>query len=279
MILACPTCDSRYDVTGYQVGQRFRCRCGTITALTAPTEQAGLLACPRCGAGVSPTASSCAHCSAELLLKACPRCLSRVFHGHKHCPECGSAIERAAAGEQRDDAPCPRCEQPLHARLVGDLVIDECRGCTGVFLDRVAIERVITDRRQARADALLGALGKAAVAPQAGRLYVKCPSCTKLMNRRQFALGAGVVVDVCRDHGTWFDPGELPRIIEFVMSGGLEAAERAEIERLREQARRELNAAREAARTSAQGPGGSGLAPSYGVADPGALGFLFSLLR
>ena len=77
--------------------------CGTVTALAAPAEQAGLLACPRCGAGVSPSASACAYCTAELLLKACPRCLSRVFHGHKHCPECGSAIDRAAAGEVRGD--------------------------------------------------------------------------------------------------------------------------------------------------------------------------------
>ena len=43
----------------------------------------------------------CAHCSAELLLKACPRCLSRVFHGHKHCPECGAELDVAAAGDER----------------------------------------------------------------------------------------------------------------------------------------------------------------------------------
>lgn len=278
MILACPSCDSRYDVTGYEVGQRFRCRCGTVTALEKPSEQAGLLACPWCGAGVAPNARQCAHCSHELLLKSCPRCLSRVFHGHKHCPECGSTLDRAAAGELRADAPCPRCEQALHARLVGDLVIDECTACGGVFLDRTAVERVISDRRQARADALLGVLGKPEVKPQAGRLYVKCPTCAKLMNRRQFALGAGIVVDVCRDHGTFFDAGELPRIIEFVMQGGLEQAEKAEIERLRATARREMQAAM-AASNDPNGAGGRSLSmipPSSGSA---VVDFLVSLLR
>src|SRR5262249_12631273 len=96
MILACHACDSRYDVTGHPVGQQFRCRCGAALAIEAPSSQAGLLACPHCGAGVGPTETTCAHCSSQLLLKACPRCLSRVFHGHRHCPECGSELSVAA---------------------------------------------------------------------------------------------------------------------------------------------------------------------------------------
>lgn len=254
MILACAGCDSRYDVSGYAVGQAFRCRCGTVTELAASAPQAGMLACPRCAAPVDATHAQCEYCKAALLLKACPRCLSRVFHGHKHCPECGSQIDHAAHGDARADAPCPRCDQPLHARLLGDVVIDECRGCAGVFLDKLAIERVVTDRRQARAEALLGALRRAEVRPvQPGqRMYVKCPSCQVVMNRRQFATGARVVVDVCRSHGTFFDAGELPRIIEFVMQGGLEAAERVELQRLRDQARRELQSAQYAAITESR---------------------------
>ncbi|HSS00734.1 MAG TPA: zinc ribbon domain-containing protein, partial [Kofleriaceae bacterium] len=99
MILACPACDSRYDVTGHAVGQKFRCRCGQMMALEALPPVAGELACPHCGGGVSPTASACGYCTAELLMKACPRCLSRVFHGHKHCPECGAELALAATAE------------------------------------------------------------------------------------------------------------------------------------------------------------------------------------
>jgi len=249
MILACAGCDSRYDVSGHAVGQQFRCRCGTVTELRAPRPDAGLLACPRCGAGVAANHTECEYCRAALLLKACPRCLSRVFHGHKHCPECGSGIDHAAHGDARDDAPCPRCDQPLHGRLVGDVLIDECRGCAGVFLDKTAIDRVVTDRRQARAEALVGALATGTVDPARaqGRMYVKCPTCKNVMNRKQFASGARVIVDVCREHGTFFDAGELPRIIEFVMRGGLEAAERAEIERLRTDVKRERQSAQYAA--------------------------------
>jgi Zn-finger nucleic acid-binding protein len=236
MILACPTCDSRYDVSAYAVGQQLRCRCGTVIARPAEPTQAGLLACPHCGAGVSPNATTCEYCAAELLLKSCPRCLSRVFHGYKHCPGCGAELDVAATGTELKEMPCPRCEKPLRARMVGDIVIDECGQCAGLFLDQIAIKRVVTDRAQSRADALLGALPRAetAVLPKPGeRMYVKCPSCRNLMNRKLFAAGAGVIVDVCRSHGTFFDAGELPQIIEFVMQGGLEAASKKELERQR----------------------------------------------
>ncbi len=242
MIVACPACDSRYDVSGYRVGQQLRCRCGQVFAREAPSPQAGLLACPHCGAGVAPTSARCEHCSSDLLLKACPRCMHRVFHGHKHCPDCGAELDRAAEGTPHPDMPCPRCSIPLRARLVGDIVIDECSQCLGLFLDRVAIKRVIEDRAQARAQALLGELPRpeTRMAPRPGeKMYVKCPSCQVMMTRKQFATGAGVVVDVCKAHGTFFDAGELPAIVEFVMQGGLEQAARRDLEHERERLARE----------------------------------------
>lgn len=203
---------------------------------------AGELACPHCGAGVSPTGSRCAHCSSELLLKACPRCTSRVFHGHKHCPACGAGLDVAATDATHADRPCPRCSHAMHPRRVGDVVIDECAACLGVFLDQIAIQRIIVDRAQARAEALLGALPRSETSalPAAGqKMYLKCPLCSTVMNRKLFAAGSGVIIDVCRVHGTFFDVGELPLIIDFVMKGGLDLAQKKELERLREAARRE----------------------------------------
>jgi Zn-finger nucleic acid-binding protein len=236
MIVACPTCDSRYDLTGQET---IRCRCGTTVEAAPAAMQAGMLACPHCGAGVSPTSPRCGHCTNALLLKACPRCTHRVFHGHKHCPQCGTQLDLAAIGEHKD-LPCPRCDAQMHGRLVGDVVIDECTSCAGVFLDQVAVERIITDRAQARADAVLGALPRPEPKPaRQQKLYVKCPSCGTVMNRKLFASGSGVIVDVCRKDGTFFDVGELPQIIEFVMKGGLEVAARKDAERMIEQLRRE----------------------------------------
>jgi Zn-finger nucleic acid-binding protein len=235
-----------------------------------------MLSCPHCGGGVAENATRCEYCNRDLLLKGCPRCLARVFTGHKHCPQCGAELDVAASGEERADLPCPRCGDPLRAKLVGDVLVDECEKCLGLFLDHIAIRRVIEDRRQARAEALLGALPRVEVhATKPGeRMYVKCPSCRTIMNRKLFATGTGVIVDVCRTHGTFFDAGELPAIIEFVMRGGLEQAERKELERERHRLEREREQLRGYAAVSTAFVAQS----SYSTASDAFIGLLTTLI-
>jgi Zn-finger nucleic acid-binding protein len=52
--------------------------------------------------------------------------------------------------------------------------------------------------------------------------YLPCPICQELMLRRNFGRASGIIVDVCSLHGTWFDIGELARILSFVGQGGLQ---------------------------------------------------------
>jgi Zn-finger nucleic acid-binding protein len=143
--------------------------------------------------------------------------------------------------DTRGERPCPRCSVALQARTVGNIVIDECSQCLGLFLDQAAIQQVIADREQTRAEALLESLPRAEVkAVRPGeKMYVKCPCCGTIMNRKLFAMGAGVVIDVCKAHGTFFDVGELPVIIEFVMKGGLEKAQKTDLERKKQELQRE----------------------------------------
>jgi len=242
------------------------------------TGQAGMLNCPQCGGNVPADARRCEFCEAALLLEACPRCLARVFAGHKHCPHCGAATTSGAA-KMTSQFSCPRCEIMLGVREVGDVALHECERCVGVYIDSIAIERMLGDRQQARAEAVVGAYRGVARRPESitGRIYVKCPSCRTIMNRRQFARGAGIIVDVCRGHGTWFDAGELPAVVEFVMNGGLERAEKKSIEEAHEAARRAISEANAAQmRTS-----GQFTAPTVGRLNTGGalLDLLFTLWR
>lgn len=62
------------------------------------------------------------------------------------------------------------------------------------------------------------------------------------MNRMNFARCSGVIVDVCKNHGTWFDREELSRIIQFIRGGGMNAArakEKLALAEEREQLRQE----------------------------------------
>lgn len=293
MIVECPGCQSRYDVTGRPPGTRARCRCGTVFVLPEPTTTAGQLTCPGCGANVPPTAHGCDFCGAVLKVKACPRCFAQLFHLAKHCNQCGAKVDRPAEVAENGEArrrPCPRCEPAptLEARLVGDVLLDECPGCHGVFLDTSAVERVVRERRGASATALAGMVEgperaelSASTAARRGKLYIKCPDCDQVLNRVNFGRRSGIIVDVCRYHGTWFDAGELPRIVDFVMKGGLEESERREIEKMREEARRaRADAARQQARAELSGGWGGRTTGSHNVTVfSGLLGTIGGILR
>jgi Zn-finger nucleic acid-binding protein len=62
--------------------------------------------------------------------------------------------------------------------------------------------------------------------------YLQCPECSKLMNRVNFAKYSGVIMDVCKEHGTFFDRDELRRIVTFIREGGLDMSRDREREKL-----------------------------------------------
>ena len=119
----------------------------------------------------------------------------------------------------------------------------ECGQCAGLWVEVGAFEKICADREQ-QAAVLGGASPAPAHALQAEQKiqYAPCPQCGQLMNRINFARCSGVIVDVCRGHGTWFDRDELSTIVQFIRGGGLEAArekEKHEIEFQRQQLRME----------------------------------------
>jgi Zn-finger nucleic acid-binding protein len=83
------------------------------------------------------------------------------------------------------------------------------------------------------------ALRKPSPSPRAKEpvVYLKCPMCHDLMNRVNFGKRSGVIVEVCKPHGVWFEKGELTRAIEFVADGGLVETKRRDEELAREKQR------------------------------------------
>lgn len=294
MIVECPGCKSRYDVSGRPAGTRARCRCGTVFGLPDPPGEAGSLSCPGCGAVVGVGEHRCQFCSAELLVRACPRCFARIFHGHTHCPHCGATVgvpARCDPDGSTSARACPCCSatSALVARLVGGVLLDECPACSGVWLDAGAVDRLVRERQESSLSTLrqmtppapeLKHESEPAAAPSAAqasrRMYIACPDCGQLMNRVNFARNSGVILDVCRGHGTWFDASELPRVVDFVMKGGVEESKRREIDELREQARR-ASADAEAARSRAVWAGAPGHEPQVDIFGA-ALGIIGRLL-
>lgn len=134
----------------------------------------------------------------------------------------------------------------MSAITIGAAAMRECERCGGIWLEVAAFEKICADREQQ--SAVLGAALPAparqlrATAESEKIHYAPCPQCGQLMNRINFARCSGVIVDLCKGHGTWFDRDELSGIVQFIRGGGLDVArqkDKREIEFQRQELRRE----------------------------------------
>ena len=161
-----------------------------------------------------------------------------MFIGSKHCQRCGAAAAVPKIAEAKDRH-CPRCKVEMVSATIGSTGVLECEQCLGLWLDVSSFEKICADREQQAA-----VLGSASVAPthavqETSKVnYAPCPECSQLMNRINFARCSGVIVDICKGHGTWFDRDELSRIVEFIRGGGLEASRTREMNEIKEERRR-----------------------------------------
>jgi Zn-finger nucleic acid-binding protein len=210
--------------------------------------QAQTLNCPTCGAAATSSATRCVFCGARLATVACPSCFTMMFAGSKHCANCGVKVDAAKPSEDATSrtTTCPHCRVGLESIAVGSARLRECGRCDGLWVDVESFERIVNEHEEQAA-----VLGTPSLLPKpnAGGVdtsvkvhYVPCPECGQLMNRVNFARCSGVVVDVCKGHGTWFDRDELRHIVEFIQGGGLTVSrerEKHEVEAERQKLKQE----------------------------------------
>lgn len=200
-----------------------------------------MLACPNCGAPAAPSAVQCTHCRVQLATVACAGCYGMSFVGAQHCSSCGAKLRRDAGSMlPAGTRACPRCRtERLGVTAVGEVILEECARCGGLWVDAGSFKQLCEHREEQAAVAYVPGGADSPVPSRSRRAtieahvaYVPCPECGKIMNRVNFARHSGVVVDVCRSHGTWFDKDELRSVLEFIRSGGLEDVRRRELERI-----------------------------------------------
>jgi Zn-finger nucleic acid-binding protein len=198
------------------------------------------LNCYSCGAAVTKDAPNCGHCGARLAGISCPCCFGMMFQGAKFCPHCG---EPATQWDGKDSKrPCPACRISMLHGTLRDIPLHECPKCFGLWLDSSTFDRVCRNAEQQ--SAILGSAQPITGTNTIGPVrYVRCPQCNDLMHRMNFARCSGVIVDVCREHGTWFEINELHRVVHFIRAGGLDRSRAKEKADLIEE-RRRVQAAR-----------------------------------
>jgi Zn-finger nucleic acid-binding protein len=196
--------------------------------------------CPNCGAAVSPDSISCKYCGSPIAGRVCPSCFGSVAVGMKHCPSCGAEVAESSSNTATT-LKCPRCDIELSSVVVAKYSLHECMNCGGLWLDRNTFQEICS--REEAQEAVLGfqTNDHAVSSPiqrKPRRAYIPCPECKKLMNTKNFSGCSGVVLDLCREHGSWFDKSELQKIITFIKNGGLRKAREREIENLKDREER-----------------------------------------
>ena len=226
--IVCLTCG---DIVDPPKGSPSRpCQCH------ASSPEAKAIRCPACGGSLAVGSRACPYCASTLATCRCAACLGWNLANAAHCQACGRVLVSSEASGSAPPFPCPRCKAELKARTYGDLGVEECDACGGLFLAPQTMDRLVAARDMPTNLRLH--LPKRALKGETAVRYLFCPVCGKSMNRQAFGRVSGVVVDVCKGHGVWFDAGELAAVIEFVQRGGLERERERQLAELNERERR-----------------------------------------
>ena len=176
----------------------------------------------------------------------CPCCSAPLQDGGPRCAYCGSFVDidlegwaRAEVQGPRADLHCPDGHGPLEAIRLSHpsaISLDRCPTCLGLFLELGTLQQLLREAVGPVWEVDTPLLNSLVESPrsQPGALrYRACPACGDMMNRSLFGKRSGVIIDRCRSHGTWLDPGELRQLLAWTRAGGaLRHEEQSEQERL-----------------------------------------------
>ncbi len=264
-LVACPDCHAQYDVSTLIEGTTFDCRCGTALESTPPVGvDAVVHRCSACGAIARDDDERCDYCAAAIEPRdrrgglICPECMARNLEDARFCLACGVAFAPQDIGYEVGELRCPCCEKWMGVSEVCGLVVQECPGCHGLWAgDDVfgaLIGRASSVARERALDGLTSTPRVEGANPAARSVeYRRCPVCDELMIRRNFRRRSGVILDVCRSHGTWLDAHELEQVAGFVLSGRAHEVDGIESDEARRQAHMEARAAASRARSGSLG--------------------------
>lgn len=140
---------------------------------------------------------------------------------------------------RRKGIDCPACGSPMEVAFERGVEIHRCIGCAGLWLDPGELDALVDDPGPRSTNVATVREGMKNVLVTTGPVqYRKCPRCSAVMARRNFGSHSGVIVDECRRHGMYLDPGEFEAIEAFIKLGGLALEKSRELRDAKREAHR-----------------------------------------
>jgi Zn-finger nucleic acid-binding protein len=120
---------------------------------------------------------------------------------------------------------CPVCDVALFAAEKDGYRIDACGACGGSWMSHANAKKMIDSA--AKTPIELAKITESIVPRASTENVRRCPDCRQALERD---VVAEVVVDVCDEHGTWFDPRELEQVAVALIRDYGPAAKQAAID-------------------------------------------------
>jgi Zn-finger nucleic acid-binding protein len=109
---------------------------------------------------------------------------------------------------------CPKCHQPMESKSIGNVVIDECQKCRGIWFDPGEIDDV-KDGIEPELRWLDFELWRAQADFQMEHDPLLCPRCKNVALTAVSEKDSATVVRFCTHcGGTWLNAGDLANIID-----------------------------------------------------------------
>lgn len=169
--------------------------------------QARTLDCEKCGGPLPAEAATrpttCPFCGAHAA--PAPREVERIVE---------RVVERVVTEAEAGRPRCPRCDRALEDVRSAARVVGVCGRCGGAWVDKDTAEHLARVDDHALALAVRRAVAIVVSIPlREKHATVACPVC-RSQTRRVEIDGTVHVIDVCDEHGTWFDCDELTAFVE-----------------------------------------------------------------
>jgi Zn-finger nucleic acid-binding protein len=164
---------------------------------------------------------ACAACGATNVVPAPTPATGGLGGPYRSAAEPPGAVHPAGPSATREHvASCARGHGPLREEARG---MKACDACGGQLVDHDVLATLIEAQRPVASPEPREA-HKRVTSPgwEKDEHPLRCPECAGRLDRMNFGRRSGILVDVCAEHGTWFDAGELEDVLVFVGTGGIE---------------------------------------------------------
>ena len=115
---------------------------------------------------------------------------------------------------------CPHCRKRLVTVVAEGVSLSGCGACGGIWIDNASARSVLSNPLPVFAD--LARRAAAGATGSRGKVEKPiCAECPAILERSN----VGIDLDVCPDHGTWFDALELDTFVKLLRNEPLKAAQ------------------------------------------------------